>query len=92
MHYVRGSHREPLRPHIFGTTDGSPLVVKDFVPHETDVHYVLEPGDAVVHHGGTIHYTNPNRTTDRYRPAFSMFLFPVSAKRDEVLHRAKFLG
>ncbi len=85
LRYVRGSHKEPVRPHgrskILGFSQG----ILDFGPDdeagETAIH--LEPGDAVAHHGQTIHRAEPNRSTDRQRRAFAMVFRGVSCRRDE---------
>jgi ectoine hydroxylase-related dioxygenase (phytanoyl-CoA dioxygenase family) len=43
---------------------------------------LLEPGDAIAHHGNMIHRADPNNS-DRHRRAFAMVLKGVSCQRDE---------
>lgn len=93
LHYVRGSHREGVRPHGASRIVGFSQGITDFGPddesRETRVH--LQPGDAVAHWGNTIHRAQPNRTADRHRRAFAMVLHGVSCRRDEESH-ARYLA
>ena len=85
LRYVAGSHRRGVRPHgrsyvlgfSQGITDyGDPDRVAEVAVH-------LRPGDAVAHHGNTIHRAEPNRSTTRHRRAFAIVFRGVSCRRDE---------
>jgi phytanoyl-CoA hydroxylase len=84
LRYVRGSHANGVRPHgrseILGFSQG----ITDFGDHdrEREVPMLLEPGDAIAHHGNTIHRAEPNNS-DRNRRAFAMVLKGISCQRDE---------
>lgn len=84
LRYVRGSHLEGVRPHgrseILGFSQG----VTDYgdADRECEVPMILEPGDAIAHHGNTVHRADPNNS-DRHRRAFAMVLQGVSCQRDE---------
>jgi phytanoyl-CoA hydroxylase len=67
MWYVPGSHHLPLRPHVPAGKGGGALQCE---AHENEGVYVeLRPGDCVLHHGGTLHYSRGN-STDMRRRAF----------------------
>ena len=42
-----------------------------------------KPGDALIHHGNTIHRAGFNQTQNRHRRGFAMVFKAVSAKRNE---------
>jgi phytanoyl-CoA hydroxylase len=93
LHYVRGSHRQGVRPHGLSSIVGFSQQITDFgaddETRETPVH--LRPRDAVVHWGNTIHRAQPNRSRDRHRRAFAMVLHGTSCRRDEAAH-ARYLA
>ena len=60
-----------------GITDYGPADAAAEVP----IH--LRPGDAVAHHGNTIHRADPNRSATRHRRAFAMVYRGVSCARDD---------
>jgi hypothetical protein len=66
VNYVRGSHRLGALPHkpsgVRGNTMGLDAPFDDSDPFVG----TLDPGDALIHHCQTIHYSSPN-TTDRSR-------------------------
>ncbi len=66
VNYVRGSHRLGALPHkpsgVRGNTMGLDAPFDDSAPFVG----TLGPGDALIHHCQTIHYSSPN-TTDRPR-------------------------
>jgi phytanoyl-CoA hydroxylase len=84
LRYVAGSHRRGIRPHgrseILGFSQG----IVDHGPEdrEREVEVHLAPGDAVAHHGETIHRADPNRSA-RQRRAFAMVFRGLSCRRDE---------
>ncbi|MEZ4360037.1 MAG: phytanoyl-CoA dioxygenase family protein [Kofleriaceae bacterium] len=88
MRYVRGSHRRGLRRHeIDKQQTGFSMKVADFGASDMseEVSFVMRPGDAVAHHGLTIHRSNGNHST-RNRPAFRMFMRWEGCTRDEEAH------
>ncbi len=85
LRYVPGSHQEGIRPHGRSAILGFSQGITDYGPAdvEREVRVCLQPGDAAVHHGNTIHRADPNRSGTRHRPAFAMVLEGVSCRRDE---------
>jgi phytanoyl-CoA hydroxylase len=85
LRYVAGSHRRGLRPHgrsnILGFSQGITDYGPDDRAHEVQIH--LQPGDAVAHHGETIHRAEPNGSATRPRRAFALVFKGVSCRRDE---------
>ncbi len=62
VYYVRGSHEAGTLPHKASGVKGNSMGID--APYDDADPFVgtLEPGDALVHHGQTIHYSAPNRT------------------------------
>ncbi|HZJ64923.1 MAG TPA: phytanoyl-CoA dioxygenase family protein [Kofleriaceae bacterium] len=88
MRYVRGSHRRGMRSHATdGQQPGFSMAISDFGPGDLDgeIAFSLEPGDAVAHHGLTIHRAPENRSA-RHRRAFCMFMRRADCRRDEAGH------
>ncbi|MBI3463547.1 MAG: phytanoyl-CoA dioxygenase family protein [Planctomycetes bacterium] len=85
LRYVRGSHLRGFRAHapsnILGFSQGITDYGRDDLARETQIH--LQPGDAVAHHGMTIHRADPNRSPTRHRRAFAIVFKGVNCKRDE---------
>jgi phytanoyl-CoA hydroxylase len=85
LRYVAGSHLHGIRPHartgVLGFSQGITDYGPDDAAREVAIH--LQPGDAVVHHGNTIHRAEPNRSATRYRRGFAMVFKGVSCRRDE---------
>ncbi len=67
IYYVPGSHRE-LRPHKPSGVTGNSMGLAEPVECSEPFVGTLEPGDALIHHCQTIHYSAPN-TTDESRCA-----------------------
>ena len=67
LRYVPGSHQRGFRPHnrsnVLGFSQGITDYGPDDLAHEMKIH--LQPGDAVAHHGMTIHRAEPNRSQSR---------------------------
>jgi phytanoyl-CoA hydroxylase len=61
IYYIRGSHAEMLPHRPSGVKGNSMGLAVGFDKHDPFVG-TLEPGDALVHHCQTIHYSSPNRT------------------------------
>jgi phytanoyl-CoA hydroxylase len=85
LRYVRGSHRRGVRPHGRSNVLGFSQGIGDYGPadREQEVAVHLRPGDAVAHHGNTIHLAGPNRSATRNRRAFAVVYKGVSCRRDE---------
>ena len=80
LQYLSGSHRLPpmgkaeayelpdgSRP-VNGATDIYPWLLERF---EVSPAFHLQPGDALAHHGLTMHYAQPNQSTERDRWAWA---------------------
>jgi phytanoyl-CoA hydroxylase len=93
LRYLPGSHRAGLRPHGRSSVLGFSQGITDYGDADKagEVTVQLQPGDAVVHHGMTVHRAEANRSRDRQRRAFAMVLEGVSCRRDEVAH-ARYLA
>ena len=85
LRYARGSHLRGFRPHapsnILGFSQGITDYGSDDLVREAQIH--LQPGDAVAHHGMTIHRADANRSPTRHRRAFAIVFKGVGCKRDE---------
>jgi len=84
IRYVRGSHRLPLRQHRLSSTLGFSQYIFDYSQSDMDSESKVTclPGDAVIHHGNTIHRAGPNLTNNRQRRALAMVFRGKSAIRD----------
>lgn len=84
LRYLPGSHREGIRRHARSNVLGFSQAIVDYTDddRQREVAIHLEPGDAVAHHGNTIHRADANRTADRHRRAFAMVFQGVSCQRD----------
>jgi phytanoyl-CoA hydroxylase len=81
--YARGSHRGGVLPHAPSGVLGFSQGVIGFDRDRADaVPIEIAPGDAVIHHPATVHWTLPNRTARRRR-ALSIFAFGASTERDD---------
>ena len=85
LRYVAGSHRGGFRPHGRSNVLGFSQGILDYgaADEAAEVRIHLQPGDAVAHHGMTIHRADPNRSPTRNRRAFAMVFKGVSCRRDE---------
>jgi phytanoyl-CoA hydroxylase len=85
LRYVAGSHRRGIRPHGRSNILGFSQGITDYGPQDQALEVLvhLKPGDAVAHHGETIHRADPNRSAERHRRAFAMVFKGVSCRRDE---------
>ena len=84
IRYVRGSHRLPLRQHRLSSTLGFSQYIFDYSQSDMDRESKVTclPGDALIHHGNTIHLAGPNLTNNRQRRALAMVFRGKSAIRD----------
>ena len=89
LRYVRGSYRDGIRPHSATDVLGFSQGITDYgaTDQEREVVIRAKPGDAVVHHGETIHRADPNQSTDRHRRAFAMVLKGESCQVDDAAFR-----
>lgn len=85
LRYVRGSHTGGIRPHGPSQILGFSQAITDYgeADRALEITVRLEPGDAVAHHGNTIHRADPNRSATRHRRAFAMVYKGASCRRDE---------
>jgi len=85
LRYVDGSHRNGFRKHAKSKILGFSQGITDYTPEDftREVAVPLQPGDAVAHHGMTIHRADANTSTTRHRRSFAMVFRGVSCQRDE---------
>ncbi len=89
--YARGSHRLGMLAHRPSGVAGNSMGLAAPFDKANPFVGTLEPGDALVHHCQTIHYSSPNRT-DRPRCGL-LFVFRGShTQRDEQLYAQYTLG
>jgi len=60
IHYIRGSYLEGLQPHIPSQVSGNSMGLEKSLACDESWAALLEPGDAVIHHAETIHFSAPN--------------------------------
>jgi ectoine hydroxylase-related dioxygenase (phytanoyl-CoA dioxygenase family) len=62
--YLKGSHRSRTLPHRPSGVAGNSMGLAKMPPHEQSEIFrgTLEPGDAMIHHCETIHWSAPNQT------------------------------
>lgn len=85
LRYLPGSHERGFRPHGRSNVLGFSQGITDYGPADSAIERTihLRPGDAVAHHGMTVHRAEPNRSSARNRRAFAMVYKGVSCRRDE---------
>lgn len=93
VRYVRGSHLCGMRRHELSNVFGFSLGITDYGSEDEkkEVAVCVEPGDAIIHHGMTIHRTDAN-PSDRLRRAIGLVYYAKRARADEVAmkqHHAK---
>lgn len=71
MWYVPGSHLLPMRPHRSAGKGGGALECEG--DEDEAVAVGLQPGDCVLHQGGTLHYSRGNSTPTRRRAFITNF-------------------
>jgi phytanoyl-CoA hydroxylase len=89
LRYVPRSHLNGARPHdhssVLGFSQGISNYGDGDLAQEIPIH--LQPGDATVHHGWTVHRADPNQSTERHRRSFAMVFKGISCQRDEQAYR-----
>jgi phytanoyl-CoA hydroxylase len=87
IYYAKGTHRGELQPHRPSGVNGNSMGLA--VPFDKSNLFIgtLEPGDAVIHHCQTIHYSAPNKT-DHSRCGLLLVYRGKNTKSDPVLAEA----
>jgi len=85
LRYIPGSHRLGIRPHGRTQTLGFSQGILDYgeADYAKEVAITAQPGDALIHHGNTIHRADANRSSTRQRRSFGVVCRGVSCQRDE---------
>jgi phytanoyl-CoA hydroxylase len=93
LRYVAGSHRRGFRPHAKSKILGFSQGITDYTPDDfsREVAVPLRAGDAVAHHGMTIHRADANLSTVRNRRSFALVFKARSCRRDEAAY-ARYLA
>jgi phytanoyl-CoA hydroxylase len=84
LRYVAGSHERGFRIHAKSKILGFSQGITDYTPDDfsREVAIVLDPGDAVAHHGMTIHRADANHSSSRSRRSFAIVFKGESCVRD----------
>jgi phytanoyl-CoA hydroxylase len=85
--YARGSHKLGMQPHKASGVKGNSIGLAEKFDHSDPFIGLLEPGDALIHHCQTIHYSGPNRT-DHPRCGFLMVYRGAHTQTDPTLKEA----
>jgi phytanoyl-CoA hydroxylase len=64
VQYLRGTHRDGIRPHVPSGVQGNSMGLRDATAGIEPYTVLLAPGDAAIHHCETIHYSEPNVSAD----------------------------
>lgn len=85
LRYVDGSHQRDYRTHAKSKILGFSQGITDYTAEDftREVAVPLQPGDAVAHHGMTIHRADANLSLTRHRRSFAIVFKGVSCQRDE---------
>jgi phytanoyl-CoA hydroxylase len=85
LRYVAGSHLGGFRTHGRSTILGFSQGISDYTADDftREVAVTLRAGDAVAHHGMTIHRADASMSTTRHRRSFALVFKGVSCQRDE---------
>lgn len=85
VRYVKGSHRDGMRPHAPTGTLGFSQGMTDFGTGDDlarERALPAGPGDLLAHHALTIHRADGNASLDRTRRALGFIFYPVGARED----------
>lgn len=87
IYYVKGTHKLGLRPHKASGVAGNSMGLVEMPPASELEKFcgTLEPGDALIHHCETIHYSAPNKS-DHSRCGF-LLVYRGEHTRDNPQHR-----
>ena len=88
VRYLRGSHRDGLRPHQRTNTLGFSQGITDFGKEETceEIPCPAQPGDLLAHHALTVHRADANLSRTRSRRALGFIFYGESAREDTDAH------
>ena len=87
VRYLRGSHRAGLRAHAPSGVAGNSMGLRDALEDHTPFTGLLAPGDALIHHCETIHYSAAN-TSDRARCGLLIVYKGAQCVKDDAMHAA----
>jgi phytanoyl-CoA hydroxylase len=90
VRYLRGSHRDDLRPHGRTQTLGFSQGLVDYGKNETreEVPCPSNPGDLLAHHALTIHRADANLSPTRSRRALGFIFYGESTRENPEAHDA----
>lgn len=93
LRYVDGSHLRGFRAHAKSKILGFSQGIADYSADDftREIAVPLQPGDAVAHHGMTIHRADANTSAVRHRRSFAMVFKGASCRRDEAAY-ARYLS
>ncbi len=93
LRYVAGSHKRGFRTHARSNILGFSQGIADYKPDDftREVAVTLRRGDAVAHHGMTIHRADANLSATRHRRSFAMVFKGASCQRDAAAY-ARYLA
>ncbi len=90
VRYVKGSHKQGMRPHgrtqVLGFSQGM-LDFGTANDKENEVFFSAEPGDLLVHDALTVHWADANQSETRNRRSLGFIYYGESAKVDEEAHQ-----
>jgi phytanoyl-CoA hydroxylase len=88
LRYVAGSHLRGYRTHVKSKILGFSQGIADYTPDDftRERAILLEPGDAVVHYGMTIHRADANLSATRHRRSFALVFKGASCRRDQAAY------
>jgi phytanoyl-CoA hydroxylase len=88
LRYVAGSHQRGFRTHSRSSILGFSQGITDYKGDDfsREVAVTLRSGDAVAHHGMTIHRADANLSATRHRRSFAMVFKGVSCQRDDAAY------
>jgi len=88
LRYLKGSHKQGFRTHAKSNVLGFSQGIVDYSADDftNELAIPLEPGDAVAHHGMTIHRADANMSSTRHRRSFAMVYKGISCERDEAAY------
>lgn len=89
LRYVTASHQSGFRTHTRSKILGFSQGIADYGPQDftNERAMLLQPGDAIIHHGMTIHRADANLSTKRHRRSFAIVFKATSCCRDEEAHQ-----
>lgn len=89
IYYLKGSHKAGTMPHRPSGVAGNSMGLSKMPPHTDADEFcgTLAPGDALIHHGQTIHWSAPNKT-DAPRCGLLLVYRAAHAQTDPALQTA----